>query len=416
MPTRMELKTPYKDVLPGLSKTERSTLEASIRENGVLSPVIIDEDGNILDGHNRYEIQPDAPTQVVSGLSEAEKVAFVLSANLARRNLSPAQVWELRETQKALALELKQQGITQQQIAELLGVTQQCVAKWLDISNTTGCKADIPDARVKLTPDAKPVVMQRLADGDTQAEIASDYKVSQATISSVAKEFSTLNELRDRVAASLSDDNLRDQWEVFFYGPDKFDIKKAQRLQVELEMQQRVKDGASVSQLYDVIVVDPPWPMEKIEREVAPNQVGFDYATMTLDEIKEFDAVRESAADDCHLFVWTTQKFLPPTLGIIEAWGFRYVLTMVWHKNGGFQPFNLPQYNCEFAIYARKGSPEFINTKAFNCCFKADRTGHSAKPEEFYELLRRVTDGKRLDIFNRRKIEGFTGWGNESNA
>jgi hypothetical protein len=29
---------------------------------------------------------------------------------------------------------------------------------------------------------------------------------------------------------------------------------------------------------YETIVMDPPWPMTKIERDVRPNQVAFDYA------------------------------------------------------------------------------------------------------------------------------------------
>ena len=38
---------------------------------------------------------------------------------------------------------------------------------------------------------------------------------------------------------------------------------------------------------YGTIVVDPPWDMQKIEREVRPNQAGFDYPTMTADELAE---------------------------------------------------------------------------------------------------------------------------------
>jgi MT-A70. len=34
-----------------------------------------------------------------------------------------------------------------------------------------------------------------------------------------------------------------------------------------------------------VIVIDPPWPMKKIERDVAPNQVEFDYPTMSEEEL-----------------------------------------------------------------------------------------------------------------------------------
>src|ERR1035437_8099189 len=31
---------------------------------------------------------------------------------------------------------------------------------------------------------------------------------------------------------------------------------------------------------FETIVIDPPWPMAKIERDVRPNQVEFDYPTM----------------------------------------------------------------------------------------------------------------------------------------
>jgi N6-adenosine-specific RNA methylase IME4 len=164
---------------------------------------------------------------------------------------------------------------------------------------------------------------------------------------------------------------------------------------------------------YDTIVIDPPWPMQKIEREVRPNQVGLlDYPTMDEAAIAAYP-VAELAADNCHLFCWTTQRFLPMALHCIEAWGFRYVLTMVWHKPGGMQPVGLPQFNCEFAVYARRGAPRFIDTKAFNCCFQAPRREHSRKPDEFYDVVRRVTVAPRVDIFSREKREGFDQAGNE---
>jgi N6-adenosine-specific RNA methylase IME4 len=86
---------------------------------------------------------------------------------------------------------------------------------------------------------------------------------------------------------------------------------------------------------------------------------------------------------------------------------------MVWHKAGGFQPFNLPQYNCEFVVYGRKGVPIFLETKNFFTCFNGMRREHSRKPDEFYQLVARVCPAPRLDCFSREKREGFDQYGNE---
>lgn len=189
-----------------------------------------------------------------------------------------------------------------------------------------------------------------------------------------------------------------------------YKVIKAEEAQAKVEDIRRNR-VANPDGKYDVIVIDPPWPMEKIERDCRPNQHGFEYPTMTEDELSNLPL---PAADDCHLFLWTTHKFLPMAMRLTDHWGFRYVCLFVWHKPGGFQPIGLPQFNCEFAIYARKGSPKFIDTKAFNVCFDAPRGAHSEKPDKFYETITRVTDGCRIDMFSRRHIDGFRTWGNQA--
>ena len=163
---------------------------------------------------------------------------------------------------------------------------------------------------------------------------------------------------------------------------------------------------------YKTLVVDPPWPMEKILREVRPNQKEMDYPVMSLEQIMK-EPIPKLAEDGCHIYLWTTQRFLPDAFRVLEAWGVRYIFTMVWNKPGGFQPYGLPQYNCEFCLFGKIGTLDFETTQGFFCSFTAARSDHSRKPPEFYQTVARVSPGLRLDMYSREAHDGFEQWGNE---
>jgi hypothetical protein len=86
----------------------------------------------------------------------------------------------------------------------------------------------------------------------------------------------------------------------------------------------------------------------------------------------------------------------------------------LWFKRGGPQRPGSPQHNSEHAIHAVCGRPDFINTRDFPTCFEGVRREHSRKPDEFYDRLRRVTRGPRVDVFSREERDGFAQFGNET--
>lgn len=81
--------------MPPLSPEEYRALEASIREHGVQVPILVDENGVIIDGHHRSKVADelgiDCPTEVRAGLADPEKVALSISLNIDRRHLSQVQ-------------------------------------------------------------------------------------------------------------------------------------------------------------------------------------------------------------------------------------------------------------------------------------------------------------------------------------
>jgi len=364
-----------------LEGTEFDEFVADVQAKGLIESILLHPDGSILDGRNRYRaclaagVEPHFRTWR-GDCSMVALIALLKSLNDVRRHDNESQ-----RAMTAARLANMTEG-RPSKTAQIQAVSQSEAADQMDVSRSSVQSA----AKVQSfgTPDLIDAVDAGRVSVSAAAEVASQsVEVQNEIIARGEKEIL-------KAAAAIRS--------------DRREANKSKRQKTASRI---VDPPAGV---YDVVVIDPPWPVEKVERDERPNQTGLDYPTLTIEQISEIEI---PAAEDCHLWLWTTHKFLPDALDILGRWGFRYVCTFVWHKPGGFQPFGLPQYNCEFVVYARKGSPKFIDTKAFPVCFNAPRGAHSEKPEEFYGIVRRVTDGERIDMFNRREIEGFERWGNE---
>lgn len=156
-------------------------------------------------------------------------------------------------------------------------------------------------------------------------------------------------------------------------------------------------------------VIDPPWPIEKIRRKKRPNQLSMDYSVMSVTDILRLPVGAKSESSGSHLYLWTTQRFLPDALNIVKAWGFRYQCLMTWVKNGGITPYSW-QYNTEHVIFATKGDLA-LNRLGLKLSFNGDRREHSRKPESFYDLVMKASPGPRMEWFARQSREGFVAWG-----
>lgn len=162
---------------------------------------------------------------------------------------------------------------------------------------------------------------------------------------------------------------------------------------------------------YRTIVIDPPWPVDKILRDERPNQDTFDYPTMTIDEIKKLSIPSLAYQDGCHVYLWTTHKFLPIAFEIFNHWGVKYQCLLTWVKNVGMTPFSF-MYSTEHVLFGRIGSLDLLK-QGERLDFSAKVEGHSIKPEIFYDLVRRVSPEPRIDVFARKKRKGFAVYGNQ---
>ncbi len=120
-------------VLPDLTAEEYEALKGSIEQHGVLTEIICDEEGNLLDGFAKKGICEalgieNIPTKIVTGMSEDEKLEFTLQTNLKRRHVTVEQ-------RQDLVVMLRGRGWSQERIARCLGIEHRVQSTRGDYAN-----------------------------------------------------------------------------------------------------------------------------------------------------------------------------------------------------------------------------------------------------------------------------------------
>jgi N6-adenosine-specific RNA methylase IME4 len=161
--------------------------------------------------------------------------------------------------------------------------------------------------------------------------------------------------------------------------------------------------------LFQTIVIDPPWDWGD---EGDGNQFGRarpDYSTMPVEEIEQLPVGR-IADDNCHLYLWVTNRSLPKAFRLMEAWGFRYITCLTWVKPS-IGMGNYFRGDTEQVLFGVKGS-QMLKRRDVGTHFEAPRGDrHSAKPDEFYRLVESCSYGPYIDIFGRKGRDGWSVWG-----
>lgn len=181
---------------------------------------------------------------------------------------------------------------------------------------------------------------------------------------------------------------------------------------------------------YQTIVADPPWPQSAAgplsRGGVAEGFIGsgasgkMPYGTMTVDAIAAMD-VASVAAQNAHLYLWTTNRFLPDAYRVAEAWGFKPSTMLVWAKNpmgGGLGGAH--GLATEYCLFARRGvlkATGRVGRNWWNWKRPYNAQGkpkHSAKPLAFYTMVEEISPGPYLEMFAREARPGWDVWGNQA--
>ena len=169
---------------------------------------------------------------------------------------------------------------------------------------------------------------------------------------------------------------------------------------------------------FDVILADPPW--QYTSKSVAPNrEVTNHYSTMPTDDICNLP-IEEKAAAHCALFLWATWPLLPDALQVINTWGFTYkTIAWVWvkSKQSGMGFFwgmgGYTRSNSEPCLLAFTKELSVASHSIQSLIYSPVRK-HSQKPDDQYRKIEALyPDRNYLELFARRKRQGWSSWGNE---
>ena len=194
---------------------------------------------------------------------------------------------------------------------------------------------------------------------------------------------------------------------------------------------------------FSTIVADPPWDYSRKlsgggtsgYSPVHPSRGGNrgaanHYPTLTLEELQTLP-VQSVAADQAHLYLWTTSAFVVEAHMLAESWGFSPKVLVPWiktKKNSHSQVLEADgdlyaavrmgmgvyiRHCAEFILFCVRGKAPTARNDVLGVLF-APQGKHSEKPSQAYDLIDRLSPSPRLELFARGPRNGYEVWGNQA--
>jgi len=174
---------------------------------------------------------------------------------------------------------------------------------------------------------------------------------------------------------------------------------------------------------YDVVLADPPWSYYGAKDKWGAAAKFYD--TMSDDEILALD-VKSLLKPSSVVFLWATGPRLDLAIRTLASWGCYYRgVAFVWVKATkagvpfgarGVRP-SIVKPTTEFVLAGsmkKSGRPLPIADESVAQVVLAPLGAHSAKPGEIQARIERLyPDASRIELFARRRRDGWAAWGNE---
>lgn len=172
---------------------------------------------------------------------------------------------------------------------------------------------------------------------------------------------------------------------------------------------------------FTTILADPPWQFTNRTGKMAPEHRRLHrYPTLTQQDILELP-VAQLAADKAHLYLWVPNALIAEGLEVMKRWGFEYKSNIVWYKvrkdggpdgrGVGFYFRNVTELIL-FGVRGKNNRTLAAGRRQTNIIV-SQKTGHSKKPHEQYDIIESCSPGPYLELFARHARPKWHIWGNQ---